>query len=259
MARPARARHWLEHRAFPAVQPCPARIARRATATPRWSAVMIDLLWVLLYAVLIMSWGWAWQRRHTNIGVVDVLWAKGVGASALLLALLGDGALMPRRQPVAADAPPGRPPRADPGRGPAAPALVRAVGGHGGLRFRGAGAGVRVAALPVPVRAGLQPGAHGFPDHALAGRGRHHGAHRRAHVRPLSGRHPRRHRPGAAGRGAGAAGPAGGVLAAADRGRPRCAAGAGGGAAAGGRQLHLGQGGRPGGRSADPVQRRLPL
>ncbi|KAG1090396.1 hypothetical protein G6F46_014142 [Rhizopus delemar] len=58
---------------------------------------------------------------------------------------------------------------------------------------------------------------------------------------------------------AGAAGPAGGVLAAADRGRPRCAAGAGGGAAAGGRQLHLGQGGRPGGRSADPVQRRLPL
>jgi steroid 5-alpha reductase family enzyme len=28
--------------------------------------------------------------------VVDVLWAKGVGASALLLALLGDGASMPR-------------------------------------------------------------------------------------------------------------------------------------------------------------------
>ena len=57
---------------------------------------MINLMWVLLYAVLVMSWGWAWQRRHHNIGVVDVLWAKGVGASALLLALLGDGAAMPR-------------------------------------------------------------------------------------------------------------------------------------------------------------------
>ena len=57
---------------------------------------MINLLWVLLYAVLVMSWGWAWQRRRHNIGVVDVLWAKGVGASALLLALLGDGAMVPR-------------------------------------------------------------------------------------------------------------------------------------------------------------------
>ncbi|MBI0320578.1 DUF1295 domain-containing protein, partial [Streptomyces javensis] len=57
---------------------------------------MINLVWVLLYAVLVMSWGWAWQRRHRNIGVVDVLWAKGVGASALLLAWLGDGAAAPR-------------------------------------------------------------------------------------------------------------------------------------------------------------------
>lgn len=57
---------------------------------------MNHLLWVLLYTLLMMSWGWAWQRRHQNIGVVDVLWAKGVGASALLLALLGDGATVPR-------------------------------------------------------------------------------------------------------------------------------------------------------------------
>jgi steroid 5-alpha reductase family enzyme len=57
---------------------------------------MTHLLWVLLYAVLAMVAGWAWQRRHDNIGVVDVLWAQGVGASALLLALLGDGAAMPR-------------------------------------------------------------------------------------------------------------------------------------------------------------------
>lgn len=57
---------------------------------------MINLSWVLLYAVLVMGWGWAWQLRHHNIGVVDVLWAKGVGASALLLALLGEGAVLPR-------------------------------------------------------------------------------------------------------------------------------------------------------------------
>ena len=57
---------------------------------------MINLLWVLLYAVLVMSWGWFWQRRHRNIGVVDVLWTKSVGASALLLAILGSGATMPR-------------------------------------------------------------------------------------------------------------------------------------------------------------------
>ena len=57
----------------------------------------MKMLWVVwLYAAVIMTWGWWWQRRHQNIGVVDVLWAKGVGASALLLALLGDGAAMPR-------------------------------------------------------------------------------------------------------------------------------------------------------------------
>ncbi|RXR07408.1 DUF1295 domain-containing protein [Pseudoxanthomonas composti] len=57
---------------------------------------MIHLLWVLLYAVLVMSWGWAWQKRHDNIGIVDVLWAKSVGVAAVLLALLGQGATAPR-------------------------------------------------------------------------------------------------------------------------------------------------------------------
>ena len=46
---------------------------------------MSSVWWVLLYAVLIMAWGWAWQRRHRNIGIVDVLWAKGVAAGALVL------------------------------------------------------------------------------------------------------------------------------------------------------------------------------
>ncbi len=57
---------------------------------------MTALLWVLLYAALVMGWGWAWQRRNDNIGVVDVLWAKSVAAGALLLAWLGDGAAAPR-------------------------------------------------------------------------------------------------------------------------------------------------------------------
>ncbi|MDG2524182.1 DUF1295 domain-containing protein [Stenotrophomonas sp. HITSZ_GD] len=57
---------------------------------------MINLAWVLLYAVVAMTWGAAWQRRHHNIGVVDVLWAQGVGAAAVLLAWLGDGEVLPR-------------------------------------------------------------------------------------------------------------------------------------------------------------------
>ncbi len=43
-----------------------------------------------------MSAGWLWQRRHHNAGIVDVLWALGLGASAVLLACYGDGALWPR-------------------------------------------------------------------------------------------------------------------------------------------------------------------
>lgn len=43
-----------------------------------------------------MAIGWAWQKRALNIGVVDAIWAAGVGASALLYAFLGDGALVPR-------------------------------------------------------------------------------------------------------------------------------------------------------------------
>jgi hypothetical protein len=88
--RTAGAGRGLEHCAFPAVPDRPSRHAHPAAALRR-SVVMINLMWVLLYAVLVMSWGWAWQRRHRNIGVVDVLWARA-GASALLLALLGDGA-----------------------------------------------------------------------------------------------------------------------------------------------------------------------
>lgn len=50
------------------------------------------LLLVWLLAVLTMGLGWRWQRRHANTGIVDVLWAAGLGAAAVLLALLGPGA-----------------------------------------------------------------------------------------------------------------------------------------------------------------------
>ncbi len=43
-----------------------------------------------------MTAGWLWQRRHENAGIVDVLWACGLGASAGLAALLGSGAALPR-------------------------------------------------------------------------------------------------------------------------------------------------------------------
>jgi steroid 5-alpha reductase family enzyme len=51
-----------------------------------------QLLLVWLLAALMMTLGWQWQRRRANAGIVDVLWAAGVGASAVLLALLGSGA-----------------------------------------------------------------------------------------------------------------------------------------------------------------------
>ncbi|GLQ45959.1 membrane protein [Dyella lipolytica] len=52
------------------------------------------LLWLL--AAAMMTFGWRWQVKHTNAGIVDVLWASGLAASAILLALLGRGATTPR-------------------------------------------------------------------------------------------------------------------------------------------------------------------
>ncbi|GAB3737331.1 DUF1295 domain-containing protein [Luteimonas pelagia] len=46
--------------------------------------------------VVAQSLGWTWQRRRDNAGIVDVIWAAGVGAAAIMYALLGDGALLPR-------------------------------------------------------------------------------------------------------------------------------------------------------------------
>ncbi|MEO5565304.1 MAG: DUF1295 domain-containing protein [Luteimonas sp.] len=54
--------------------------------TPWWQ---LGTAWLL--AALMMVAGWAWQRRHSNAGIVDVLWAGGVGGIAVLLAVLGSG------------------------------------------------------------------------------------------------------------------------------------------------------------------------
>ena len=52
------------------------------------------LVWVLAAAA--MTAGWLWQRQHHNAGIVDVLWAASLAAAALLCALLGTGAPVPR-------------------------------------------------------------------------------------------------------------------------------------------------------------------
>ncbi|MGQ4660888.1 DUF1295 domain-containing protein [Lysobacter sp. F6437] len=52
------------------------------------------LAWAI--AAVLQLAGWAWQRRHRNAGIVDALWAFGIGIAALVIALSGDGAPLPR-------------------------------------------------------------------------------------------------------------------------------------------------------------------
>jgi steroid 5-alpha reductase family enzyme len=58
----------------------------------------IGLQMALLAAIMapVMSLGWLWQKRHRNAGIVDALWAAGVGLGALLTAATGSGAAAPR-------------------------------------------------------------------------------------------------------------------------------------------------------------------
>ena len=51
-------------------------------------------IWIL--AAVMMTCGWLWQRRRSNAGIVDVLWASGLAVSAVLAALFGSGAAAPR-------------------------------------------------------------------------------------------------------------------------------------------------------------------
>ena len=52
----------------------------------------MQMLVVWLLAAIVMSLGWLWQRARKNAGIVDVLWAAGVGGSAILIAITGSGA-----------------------------------------------------------------------------------------------------------------------------------------------------------------------
>jgi steroid 5-alpha reductase family enzyme len=56
----------------------------------------IDLTCLWALAAFMMSLGWLWQRSRANAGIVDVLWAGGTGMSAVLFAIVGDGAAWPR-------------------------------------------------------------------------------------------------------------------------------------------------------------------
>lgn len=56
----------------------------------------LPLLWVLIGASVMMVFGWAWQRRSGNAGVVDVLWSAGMAASAVFYAAVLPGATLPR-------------------------------------------------------------------------------------------------------------------------------------------------------------------
>ena len=55
-----------------------------------------QLLLVWAVAVLAQACGWLWQRKHTNAGIVDVVWSFGVGGAAVLAAATGSGAMLPR-------------------------------------------------------------------------------------------------------------------------------------------------------------------
>lgn len=57
---------------------------------------IVQLTFVGLLAAVMMCFGWQWQRRRDNAGIVDVLWAGGLAGSAVLLSLLGGGSAGPR-------------------------------------------------------------------------------------------------------------------------------------------------------------------
>jgi steroid 5-alpha reductase family enzyme len=58
--------------------------------------IRAQLLALLAVMVIVMALGWLWQKRHSNAGIVDVLWSLGVGFGALWMALTGNGAVWPR-------------------------------------------------------------------------------------------------------------------------------------------------------------------
>lgn len=59
-------------------------------------SIGMQCLLLLIVMVIIMTLCWRWQKRRSNAGIVDVLWSIGVGLGAVLMALTGDGAALPR-------------------------------------------------------------------------------------------------------------------------------------------------------------------
>lgn len=53
-------------------------------------------LHVLVASMVLMAAGWEVQRRTRNAGIVDVLWAAGMGGAALYYGLVGEGAPLRR-------------------------------------------------------------------------------------------------------------------------------------------------------------------
>ena len=54
------------------------------------------LLAIWVAAAITMTLGWLWQRRRNNAGIVDVLWSAGLAVGAVLNAVYGSGAAVPR-------------------------------------------------------------------------------------------------------------------------------------------------------------------
>ena len=54
----------------------------------------LALVWAL--AMVAQGAAWAWQQRTRNAGIVDVVWSFGLGAAAVLVAVTGSGAVLPR-------------------------------------------------------------------------------------------------------------------------------------------------------------------
>ena len=64
------------------------------TIVPMSAGMSLLVIWLL--AVVAQSAGWWWQKRHRNAGLVDVIWSASVGGGAVVAAILGDGAMLPR-------------------------------------------------------------------------------------------------------------------------------------------------------------------
>ena len=58
------------------------------------AAIALGVVWLAM--VVVMTLGWQWQRRRSNAGIVDALWAAGLAGSAVWLAGVGEGALAAR-------------------------------------------------------------------------------------------------------------------------------------------------------------------